>query len=85
MKVGYYLIPNSDNNGYGAAVCIPRNDHLTALDETTAALESRFDCTATILALQDAIRHIQEGDGIGATGAAAEAFARLAFFHRILP
>jgi hypothetical protein len=80
VKIGYFLIPDSHNNEYAAAVYILKDNQ--SPEETSAGLSSRFDCAATILALQDAIHHIQNGDGIGATGAAAEAFARLAFFHK---
>lgn len=41
-----------------------------------------LDVAAVTLALSNAIRALHEGDGRGALAEAADAFARLALFHR---
>jgi hypothetical protein len=51
--------------------------------ENGRSLEIVFDCQATIDELQAAIDSLREGNGGQATQLCADAFARLALFHRL--
>jgi hypothetical protein len=51
-------------------------------DQRPERLMEEFDAQAALDALEGAILAIKGGDGTAATGLAAEAFARLASFHK---
>lgn len=78
MKIGYHLIAYASSMGAVVYIAPTQEDP----KDLPISLTYSFDCAATLLALQDAINALQRGDGVEATGAVAEAFARLAFYHK---
>lgn len=74
MNIRYYTMTFM-SDGQGAVAYV-------SPDQTPKDLCKSFDANATLDALYDAIGAIQRGDGVEAAGAAGEAFARLAFYHR---